>query len=76
VPNLEILTGEIAGAGHASASGRLDDEHIFYLQARGIPYREARRLAVRGFFAELIARITVPEIRERVLAAVEAELEK
>ncbi|MFC6083335.1 Fe-S cluster assembly protein SufD [Sphaerisporangium aureirubrum] len=74
VPNLEILTGEVAGAGHASASGRLDDEHTFYLQARGIPYDEARRLVIRGFFAQLIQKIEVEEIRDRVLAAVEAEL--
>ncbi|RCG29667.1 Fe-S cluster assembly protein SufD [Sphaerisporangium album] len=74
VPNLEILTGEVAGAGHASASGRLDDEHTFYLQARGIPYEEARRLVVRGYFAQLIQKIEVEEIRDRVLAAVEAEL--
>ncbi|MFC7385630.1 Fe-S cluster assembly protein SufD [Sphaerisporangium rhizosphaerae] len=74
VPNLEILTGEVAGAGHASASGRLDDEHLFYLQARGIPFDEARRLVIRGFFAQLIQKIEVEEIRERVLAAVEAEL--
>ncbi|MBO3748667.1 Fe-S cluster assembly protein SufD [Streptosporangiaceae bacterium NEAU-GS5] len=74
VPNLEILTGEIAGAGHASASGRLDDEHLFYLQARGIPADTARRLIVHGFFNELIGRIGVPEVEERVLAAVEAEL--
>ncbi|GLW99772.1 Fe-S cluster assembly protein SufD [Microtetraspora sp. NBRC 16547] len=74
VPNLEILTGEVAGAGHASASGRLDDEHIFYLQARGIPYDEARRLVVHGYFAQLLEKIEVEEIRERVLSAVEAEL--
>jgi Fe-S cluster assembly protein SufD len=74
VPNLEILTGEVAGAGHASASGRLDDEHIFYLQARGIPYDEARRLVIRGFLGQLIEKIEVGEIRERVLTAVEAEL--
>ncbi|MEZ0071171.1 Fe-S cluster assembly protein SufD [Planotetraspora sp. GP83] len=74
VPNLEILTGEVAGAGHASASGRLDDEHIFYLQARGIPFDEARRLVIHGFFAQLLEKIEVGEIRERVLAAVEAEL--
>ncbi|WP_067179265.1 Fe-S cluster assembly protein SufD [Microtetraspora niveoalba] len=74
VPNLEILTGEVAGAGHASASGRLDDEHLFYLQARGIPYEEARRLVVHGFFAQLLDKIEVEEIRERVLSAVEAEL--
>ncbi|RJL36097.1 Fe-S cluster assembly protein SufD [Bailinhaonella thermotolerans] len=76
VPNLEILTGEVAGAGHASASGRLDDEHLFYLQARGIPFEEARRLVIRGFFGQLIERIAVPEVRERVTAAVERELER
>ncbi|MFI6503447.1 Fe-S cluster assembly protein SufD [Nonomuraea typhae] len=74
VPNLEILTGEVAGAGHASTSGRLDDEHLFYLQARGIPYDEARRLVIRGFLGQLIEKIEVEEIRERVMSAVEAEL--
>ncbi|MFI7133044.1 Fe-S cluster assembly protein SufD [Nonomuraea sp. NPDC050153] len=74
VPNLEILTGEVAGAGHASASGRLDDEHIFYLQARGIPFDEARRLVIRGFLGQLVEKIEVEEIRERVLSALEAEL--
>jgi len=74
VPNLEILTGEIVGAGHASTSGRLDDEHTFYLQARGIPYEEARRLVIRGFFGELISKIGVPELEERITAAIEEEL--
>ncbi len=74
VPNLEIETGEIVGAGHASATGRFDDEQLFYLQARGIPVDEARRLVVRGFFADLIARIPVPELRERLMAQVESEL--
>ncbi len=74
VPNLEILTGEIVGAGHASASGRLEDHHLFYLMARGIPYAEARALVIRGFFGQLIATIEVPELRERVAAAIEAEL--
>jgi Fe-S cluster assembly protein SufD len=74
VPNLEILTGEVVGAGHASASGRLEDHHLFYLMARGIPEDEARRLVIRGFFGELIARIAVPELRDRITAAVEAEL--
>jgi Fe-S cluster assembly protein SufD len=74
VPNLEILTGEIVGAGHASTSGRLDDEHTFYLQARGIPYEEARRLVIRGFFGELIGKIGVPELEERITTAIEEEL--
>jgi Fe-S cluster assembly protein SufD len=75
VPNLEILTGEVVGAGHASATGRFDDEQVFYLQARGIPADQARRLIVRGFFADVIERIAVPEIVERLLATVDRELE-
>jgi Fe-S cluster assembly protein SufD len=74
VPNLEILTGEIVGAGHASASGRLEDHHLFYLMARGIPFAEARKLVIRGFFGQLIETIEVPELRERIGEAIEAEL--
>ena len=76
VPNLEIETGLIEGAGHASATGRFDDEQLFYLRARGIPEPDARRLVVRGFFAELVHEIGVPEIEERLIAAIEDELEK
>jgi Fe-S cluster assembly protein SufD len=74
VPNLEILTGEVVGAGHASTSGRLEDQHLFYLMARGIPEAEARRLIIQGFFGELIAQIEVPELRDRISAAIEREL--
>jgi Fe-S cluster assembly protein SufD len=74
VPNLEIETGEVVGAGHASATGRFDDESLFYLMSRGIPAAEARRLVVRGFFAEIVDRIELPELRERIARAVEVEL--
>jgi Fe-S cluster assembly protein SufD len=74
VPNLEIESGEIIGAGHASATGRFDDEQLFYLQARGIPEDEARRLVVRGFFAGIIARTGVPELVDRLTSTVDAEL--
>jgi Fe-S cluster assembly protein SufD len=74
VPNLEILTGEVAGAGHASANGRLEEEHLFYLMSRGITEAEARRLVIRGFFGELIEQVSVPEVRERVAQAIEREL--
>ena len=75
VPNLEIETGEIVGAGHASTTGRFDDEQLFYLQSRGIPQDEARRLIVHAFFAEVIRRIGIPDVVERLMAAIETELE-
>ncbi len=74
VPNLEIETGLIQGAGHASATGRFDDEHLFYLMARGIPEKAARRLVVRGFLNEVIQQIKVPALEDRLSESVEREL--
>ena len=76
VPNLEIETGKIEGAGHASASGRFDDLQLFYLMARGISEPEAKQLVVRGFLNEMIQKIGVSQIEERLIAAIELELEK
>jgi Fe-S cluster assembly protein SufD len=74
VPNLEIETGEVAGAGHASATGRFDDEQLFYLMSRGIPADQARKLVVRGFFNELLGKVPAEELRERLAATIEARL--
>ena len=74
IPNLEIQTGDIAGAGHASATGRFDDEHLFYLQSRGISEHEARRLVVLGFLTEIIQKIGQGELETRLQAAIELEL--
>lgn len=74
IPNLEIETGDIIGAGHASATGRFDDEQLFYLQARGISEEEARRLVVLGFLSEIVQRIDLPDLQAELAEAVEAEL--
>lgn len=76
IPNLEIETGEVVGAGHASATGRFDDEHLFYLMSRGITEDEARKLVVRGFFAELLGKIPVVELRERLGVVIEGRLQE
>ncbi|HWI44199.1 MAG TPA: Fe-S cluster assembly protein SufD [Nocardioides sp.] len=76
VPNLEIETGEIEGAGHASATARFDDNQLFYLRSRGVSEKEAQRLVVHGFFNDLIRKINVPELEEKLLTTVEAELAK
>ncbi|EEI62930.1 Fe-S cluster assembly protein SufD [Corynebacterium glucuronolyticum] len=75
VPNLEIETGSIVGAGHAATVGRFDDEQLFYLLSRGIPEAEARKLIVHGFFSEVIARIPVEGLRETLEAKITEELE-
>ena len=76
MPNLEIETGDIEGAGHASSTGRFDEEHLFYLMSRGIPEEEARRLVVRGFFQEVILKIGIPEVEEVLSRKIEDELSR
>ncbi len=74
IPNLEIEIGDIRGAGHASATGRFDDEQLFYLQARGISEVEARRLVVLGFLSEVIQRIGIRSLEADLIAHIESEL--
>ena len=75
VPNLEIETGEIEGAGHASATAYFDENQLFYLRSRGIPEDQARRLVVRGFFAELINQIGVDTVQNKLMESIETELD-
>lgn len=74
IPNLEIETGQILGAGHSSTTGRFDDEQMFYLMARGIPEAEAKRLVVHGFFVDIVRRIGIPEIEAKLIAEIDDEL--
>jgi Fe-S cluster assembly protein SufD len=76
VPNLEIETGEIVGAGHASTTGRFDDEQLFYLMSRGIALADARRLVVRGFFNEIVSEIGNEDIQGRLMDRIDNELAK
>jgi len=76
VPNLEIETGDIEGAGHASATARFDDEQLFYLRSRGVSEKEAQRLVVHGFFNDLIRKVGIPSVEAQLLETVEAELAK
>jgi len=74
IPNLEIKTGDIAGAGHASATGRFDDEHLFYLQSRGIPEIQARRLVVGGFLGEIVQKIRDEALATRLTERIAQKL--
>jgi len=74
IPNLEIETGDIQGAGHASATGRFDDMHLFYLMSRGIPEIQARRLVVQGFLVEVVQKITDDTVREHLMDRVTNKL--
>ena len=74
VPNLEIETGDIVGAGHASTTGRFDDEQLFYLMSRGIPAEQARRLVIRGFFSEIVSKLNLESIEVRIMERIDNEL--
>jgi Fe-S cluster assembly protein SufD len=74
VPNLELETGNVVSAGHASATGRFDDEQLFYLQSRGIPESIARHLVVRGFFVDVLGKLNDISLREQIMQRIESRL--
>ncbi len=74
IPNLEILSNDPVRCGHAASVGPVEEETLFYLQSRGIPLEEAEKLVVFGFFQEVLDRVTIPEVKRSVEAAIAAEI--
>ncbi len=74
IPGLKIDTNNVQKAGHASTSGEVDDEHLFYMQARGIPRDVAVHMIVMGFFESVLDRIPLEAIREQVTATIAARI--
>ena len=59
---------------HGSTVGQLDDEHLFYLMSRGLPREKAERLVVLGFLGEVLARLPLGGVVEKVTRAIEEKL--
>lgn len=73
IPGLEIDADDVV-AGHGATVGQIDDEQLFYLMARGISERSARKLIIRGFFEDLFRRLKSETARQEFQRAVEAKL--
>jgi Fe-S cluster assembly protein SufD len=73
IPGLEIQANDVRCT-HGATAGRVDDEAVFYAQARAIPRETAVRLIVEGFFANVYDRITLEEVRETLRQAVATKL--
>jgi Fe-S cluster assembly protein SufD len=74
IPGLMIDTNDVLKAGHASTSGEVDEEMLFYMRSRGISREDAMQLIVMGFFEPVLDRIPTDELRERVVALIESRI--
>ncbi len=73
IPGLEILADDVRCT-HGATVGQMEEEHIFYLMARGLPRREAEKLVVDGFFDPILQRIPFEGVRQRLKHAIEAKM--
>lgn len=73
IPMLEILTDDVK-CGHGAAVGGLDDDQRFYLMSRGLSRREAERAMVEGFFEDVIQRVPLPSLHERLRSMIDEKL--
>jgi Fe-S cluster assembly protein SufD len=74
IPGLKIDTNSVLKGGHASTSGDVDEEQLFYMQARGISKADAKRMIVMGFFSPALDSIPVEALRMEIEAAIEAKI--
>ncbi len=73
MPGLEILADEVA-CSHGATSGQINEDEVFYMQARGIPERLGRRLILAGFFDDLLGRIEGEGLRAKLSGVLHARL--
>jgi Fe-S cluster assembly protein SufD len=73
IPGLEILADDVRCT-HGATVGKIDPEQVFYLRSRGIPYGEAERLIVEGFFDPIMQRIPFDGVRSRIQEAIQAKI--
>lgn len=73
-PQLEIENNDVRCT-HGATVGRVDDEHLFYLQSRGIPLEEARRLVVFGFFNQVLDKVAWSGMQDRLAEAIRNKME-
>lgn len=67
-PQLEIYADDVKCT-HGATVGQIDEEAVFYMQARGVPEPEARTMLVRGFAVEILEEIRVEALRDRLKEA-------
>ncbi len=74
IPVLEIEAYAVLRCSHAAAAGPVDEDQLFYLQARGIPPAEAEQMLVQGFFQDVLDRVPSEQLREKVGAVLGQKL--
>jgi len=75
IPGLEILADDVRCT-HGATVGKIDPDQVFYLLTRGIPYNEAEKLLVEGFFDPVMERIPFEGVRARLRDAIQHKMEE
>ena len=73
LPNLEIEADDVK-CSHGATVGQLDSEALFYLLSRGLSQQQAERLVVLGFLGEVMAKLPLGGVVEKVTHAIERKL--
>ena len=72
-PQLEIYADDVK-CSHGATNGRLDENELFYLRSRGIPYKEAQLLQQQAFAYAVLEKISTDELRDRMVSLTEQRL--
>jgi Fe-S cluster assembly protein SufD len=67
-PELEIFADDVV-CGHGATSGQINDDLLFYLEARGVPEAQARALLIQAFVGEALEKIDDEALRDALSRA-------
>lgn len=73
MPKLEIGANDVRCT-HGATMGQVEPEYLFYLRSRGLTREEAERVIVEGFLDEIVQRIPLEEVRDRLSNAIQAKM--
>ncbi len=73
IPGLEILANDVRCT-HGATIGHVDDEQLYYLMSRGLHPNTAQRLIVEGFFAPVLDRIPLEEVRDQLQQVIQRKI--
>ncbi len=76
IPELEVLEHEVVGCGHGTANGPLDENQLFYLQARGLDPSESRRVLIAAFLNSTLSEMGSETLHDWLIVLLSSELER
>ncbi len=75
IPELEVMEHDVVGCGHGTANGPIDESQMFYLEARGLDKKDAKRSLIAAFLNATLSEMGSEQLHEWLVKVLSRQLE-